>query len=230
MKFMPIVPVSCMDLLDDWNDLFVLPDMMLDARYSWYVRGRYWDTVIVENGYYELGEALSVRYLEKIADVINGGTCIVVGPETASGEETVLKSVMVLGVKYPVLTILKGDVRRLWTLHQKALRYVGLVSKPTPYEGDQEPWYVDRVKYVKYIKGIAPDVYIHAFGCDSLSELMELKRAGADSCDSSFVCSRAIAGESLDAWHTKRVDLWAQYSEEEKEQMREALWEVKRRL
>ncbi len=230
MRFMPIVPVSCVELLDDWNDLFVLPDMMLNRHYNWYVGSRHWDTVIVENGYYELGEALSVRYLEKIADTIVGDTCIVVGPETASGEETVLKSVMVLGVKYPVLTILKGDVRRLWTLHQRALRYVGLVSKPTPYEGDQEPWYQDRVNYVKYIKGMAPDVYVHAFGCDSLSELMELKRAGADSCDSSFVCSRALAGESLETWHTKRVDLWAQYSEEEKERMREYLREVKRRL
>jgi len=230
MKFMPIVPVSCVELLDDWNDLFLLPDMMLNSHYNWYVRSRHWDTVIIENGYYELGESLSVRYLEKIADTIVGDTCIVVGPETASGEETVLKSVMVLGARYPVLTILKGDVRWLWTLHQRALRYVGLVSKPTPYEGDQEPWYQDRVNYVKYIKGMAPDVYVHAFGCDSLSELMELKKAGADSCDSSFVCSRAIARESLDTWHTKRVDLWAQYSEEEKEQMREYLREVKRRL
>ena len=230
MRFMPIVPVSCVELLDDWNDLFVLPDMMLNSHYNWYVRSRHWDTVIIENGYYELGEALSVRYLEKIADWLPGRTFILVGPETASGEETVLKSVMVLGAKYPVLTILKGDVRRLWTLHQRALRYVGLVSKPTPYEGDQEPWYEERVKMVKYIKGMAPDVYIHAFGCDTLDELLALKRAGADSCDSSFVCSRALASEDLNAGHGKRVGLWAQYSEEEKERMREYLMEVKRRL
>jgi len=228
MKFMPIVPVSCMDLLDDWDSLFLLPDMMLDERYNRYVRSRHWDTVIVENGYYELGESLSVRFLEKIAGMLDADRCLVVGPESASGQETVFRSVLVLGARYPVLTILKGDVKYLWSLHQRALRYVGLVSKPTPYEGDQEPWYLERIKMVKHIKGMAPDVYVHAFGCDSLSELLNLKQAGADSCDSSFVCSRSLARESLDAGHSKRVDLWARYSEEEKQRMREALLEVRR--
>ncbi len=226
MRFMPIVPVHHMQLLDDWDSLFVLPELMLNRDYYDYVTSRSWNLVIVENGFYELGEALSIRYLERVADCLEADTKLVVGPETSDGKVTLIKCALAPKTKYPMIVILK-DGEKLWRRGvQFGLSHIGLLSKQAPHEGTKT-WYLERIKMVSHIKGLNPDVYIHAFGCDTLGELLALKKAGADSCDSSFPCSRAVAGVSMEE-RSPRIDLYTKYSEEA--EMRRYLSQVKQAL
>lgn len=224
MKFMPIVPISCMDLLDEWDSLFALPDLMLNRVYRNYVSSRGWNTIILDNGYYELGASLPVKFLELMINQLVGDQGFVVGEETQNALETYVmnfkhqeygtwnKKLMVI-VKDP-------DIYISYPVYGN----ICLLSKQAPHEG-KAAWYADRIEAVERIRKQFTRAYIHCLGCDTIEELESLREAGADSVDSSFPCSRAVAEVGMNE-PSERIDLWGSYTEEQKDAMRKNLEKI----
>jgi len=226
MDFLPIVPISCMDLLDDWKNLFALPDLMLNSTYRKYVTTRGWDKIILDNSYYELGTTLPLKYLDLMAEQLTGEQIFVVGEETKDALETYVMNLRNLdqynGKYYHHLMVIVKDPEIY--LRYPVYGNICLLSKQAPHEG-KAAWYADRIEGVTKIREVAPGAYIHCLGCDTIDELESLREAGADSVDSSFPCSRAVAGVGMDE-SSARINLMGVYTEDQKEAMRGNLEEI----
>jgi len=201
MRFMPIVPVHHIELLDNWDSVLVLPQYLVYPKYRDYLFTRRWHTVIVDNGYWEYKACFPVQYLEDIADRIQAEQKFVVLPETEDSLETIVLSLKIQ-CKYQGMVVLRSDNVLWYKLDLPAIAIA--LHKQDMYQ---------RLKLVSRLKGLRPDTYVHVLGCDTLDELLALKKAGADSCDSSFPCSRAVAHVDLDHL-SPRLDLSGVYPDD----------------
>ena len=83
MKYMPIVPVGMLDVIDvsGVKDVFILSQFWKNREYRDFYKEGSWDTVIIDNDLYESEEAAKFEDMMRIAESLDAKRIFVVGPE-----------------------------------------------------------------------------------------------------------------------------------------------------
>lgn len=205
MKYMPIVPVGMLDIIDSSGvkDVFILSQFWKNKQYREFYKSRKWDRVIVDNDLYESEDAADFEDMMRIAESLDAERIFVVGPEELTdGVRTGVVTKQILEER-DSNGMLGDNIQMMCILHEKPnemkLQYeivkgfenlafgISIFSFRLGY---------DRASLYDYV-GLPKDRYVHAFGWDNLLEVCNLKKCGFDSIDSSIAVTAAINGIDL---------------------------------
>ncbi len=200
MKYMPIVPVGMLDVIDvsGVKDVFILSQFWKNKEYRDFYKEGSWDTVIIDNDLYESEEAAKFEDMMRIAESLDAKRIFVVGPEDLhDGVNTGVMTKRILEDNKSQGKLDEG-INLMCILHEKPnemrLQYeivkdfkdlafgISIFSFRLGY---------DRASLYDYV-GIPKDRYVHAFGWDNLLEVCNLKKCGFSSIDSSIAVTAAI--------------------------------------
>ncbi len=214
MKYMPIVPVGMLDVIDisGVKDVFILPQFWKNKEYRDFYKDHEWDTVIIDNDLYESETSASFDDMMKIAESLEAEQIFVVGPEEL--RDGIMTGAMIKQILDELGSdgVLDSGINLMCILHEKPnemrLQYeivkeynklaygISIFSFRLGY---------DRAALYDYV-GLSTQSYVHAFGWDNLLEVTNMKKCGFNSIDSSIAVTAAINGIDLtDDWQIVRM-------------------------
>ena len=213
MKYMPIVPMGMLDVLDvsGVKDVFLLSQFWKDTEYRDFYMSHKWDTVIIDNDLYESETSAKFEDMMKIAGSLDAKKIFVVGPEDLhDGVGTGVVTKRILDDRGSS-GLLEDNTQMMCILHERPnemrLQYevvkdyadlafgISIFSFRLGY---------DRASLYDYV-GIPKGRYVHAFGWDNLLEVCNLKKCGFNSIDSSIAVTAALNKIDLtDEWQIIR--------------------------
>ena len=212
MRYMPIAPVGMFDVIKDERSAFILPQFWDCESYREFYLSHDFDVVIVDNGVYE-GAEVEEEEIVRIAREVSTEKVFVTLPEVVgSASRTVMEIRMGLDKYEGVgkMVCLQGRMIEELREFEDVVEDVDAIAVPVSMyrkgwcRGALREW------MVKNCEGMR-DKYWHAFGCDNLLEMIELKRFGYDSVDTSMPFTAAIHridfGINMVVKNVKRVNL-----------------------
>lgn len=198
MKYMPIVPVGLLDVLDvaKVRDVFILSQYWGIKEYREFYCSRTWRNVVLDNALYEDPEATNFDDMVQMAMKLDAKRIFVVGPEKLN--DGIMTGQMTLDIldEYGSQGFLGDNIQMMCILHERPnemLRQWNMVRDCKDLAlGISIFSYrlgYDRGSLYKFLD-IPRSRYTHAFGWDNLLETYNMKDC-FDSVDSSICVSAA---------------------------------------
>ncbi|MCK9327119.1 MAG: hypothetical protein M0P69_16620 [Bacteroidales bacterium] len=213
-EYMPILPIWGFDIFEQANvdHCFILPALWENDKYQDFYTSRRWKTVIIDNDMYETPEKCAdIDSLIDIADSLNSNSTFIVGPEdmqnglnTPSMISNLLTEYDVRGDSWDLMTVLHGKPHEIVEQH-KELKQLGISAFGIAVSS----WRLgfDRGSILSLLRPYSGGYY-HAMGLDSLCEVINLKKWGFNSVDSSIAATCAVNNINMfEQWNVVRVGL-----------------------
>ena len=200
MFYTPIAPVGLFDVIEDFDNAFVLAHLWAHEKYRRFYANRSWDIVILDNGVYE-GADVKWETIHEIAQEIEADRLFVVAPEVMfKAQETVevVKDYIrrFRPKNYEVMAVLQAEIPSMVKVVVEQL--VDVVDAfAVPIWMYRRGWC--RAGILSWIFSEVDEAsarYWHALGLDTLLELPELSGL-VDSVDTSMPFTAAAHGMDL---------------------------------